>query len=306
MSNAVTNACRPARISPTPKNVLLALADRADDAGATWPSIPTLSDATCYSPRAVINALRWLEQAGFIEIKRTAGCHNRYRINLGRLADELRCLVDLAGGNVRREVKDALDWAVRAQGDVGLTSAPGAPVQLAHQCSSCTSTRAPDAPPPVQQVHPNHQEPSRNHQPTNKRARGIARESAPFQIFWTAYPRKVSKPSALKSFEKLDVDEKLLAAMLVAIEQQSRSEQWRKEAGRFVPHPATWLNDRRWEDGVQPDDFEAPRPNWAIRAGFANRYDAENAGCNERNAETYCAGQRIEKFAPVFESEGAT
>ena len=27
-----------------------------------------------------------------------------------------------------------------------------------------------------------------------------------------------------------------------------RLDQWKKDSGRFVPYPATWLNNRRWED----------------------------------------------------------
>ena len=34
------------------------------------------------------------------------------------------------------------------------------------------------------------------------------------------------------------------------IEQQKQSEQWKKEGGQFIPHPATWLNQGRWADEV--------------------------------------------------------
>ncbi len=33
-----------------------------------------------------------------------------------------------------------------------------------------------------------------------------------------------------------------------AIEVQKQSEQWTKDNGRFIPNPATWLNQGRWED----------------------------------------------------------
>ena len=36
--------------------------------------------------------------------------------------------------------------------------------------------------------------------------------------------------------------------MLAALERQRASDQWRKEGGRFIPLPATWINGRRWED----------------------------------------------------------
>ena len=69
-----------------------------------------------------------------------------------------------------------------------------------------------------------------------------------FNQFWTAYPKRVAKQSAVKAFEKLKPDEKLLEAMLKAIAMQKESKQWEKDGGAFIPYPATWLNQRRWED----------------------------------------------------------
>ena len=69
-----------------------------------------------------------------------------------------------------------------------------------------------------------------------------------FNQFWTAYPKHIAKQSAVKAFEKLKPDEKLLEAMLKAIEMQKESKQWEKDDGAFIPYPATWLNQRRWED----------------------------------------------------------
>ena len=69
-----------------------------------------------------------------------------------------------------------------------------------------------------------------------------------FNKFWIAYPKHMAKQSAVKAFEKLKPDEKLLEAMLKAIEMQRESKQWEKDGGAFIPYPATWLNQRRWED----------------------------------------------------------
>ena len=69
-----------------------------------------------------------------------------------------------------------------------------------------------------------------------------------FNQFWTAYPKHIAKQSAVKAFEKLKPDEKLLEAMLKAIARQKESKQWEKDGGAFIPYPATWLNQRRWED----------------------------------------------------------
>ena len=69
-----------------------------------------------------------------------------------------------------------------------------------------------------------------------------------FNQFWTAYPKHIAKQSAVKAFEKLKPDEKILEAMLKAIARQKESKQWEKDGGAFIPYPATWLNQRRWED----------------------------------------------------------
>lgn len=126
------------------------------------------------------------------------------------------------------------------------------------------------------------------------KARGSPAVPAGFDAFWAAYPRKVAKPAAAKAFAKIEVDAQLQALMLAAIERQSQSEQWRRDGGQFIPHPSTWLNGKRWLDEVAstPTAVDESRPAWATRAGFVNRFEAENAGCFEHNAELFSDGQR--------------
>lgn len=69
-----------------------------------------------------------------------------------------------------------------------------------------------------------------------------------FAAFWSAYPRKTAKPNAMTAFARLDPDADTLAAILAALDVQRRSVDWCKDGGRYIPHPATWLNARRWED----------------------------------------------------------
>lgn len=74
-----------------------------------------------------------------------------------------------------------------------------------------------------------------------------SREPIGFAEFWDAYPKKVGKGAAEKAWAKCRPD---LTAVLAAVGFQSASEQWRKDGGQFIPNPATWLNQRRWEDEV--------------------------------------------------------
>ncbi len=72
-----------------------------------------------------------------------------------------------------------------------------------------------------------------------------------FDRFYDVYPKKVGKPAALKSFKKFKPDECLLQTMIEAIEHQSQSEQWKTNNGQYIPNPATWLNQERWNDVVE-------------------------------------------------------
>lgn len=74
-----------------------------------------------------------------------------------------------------------------------------------------------------------------------------------FDAFWKAYPRKVSKPQSLKAWIRLRPDAELQSKILAAIEVHKKSRQWVKDDGVFIPHPSTWLNQRRWEDEMNPD-----------------------------------------------------
>lgn len=73
-----------------------------------------------------------------------------------------------------------------------------------------------------------------------------------FAEFWAVYPRHVAKAAAEKAWNKLNPDEELLKAMLSAVEKAKNSRQWQEEGGKYIPHPATWLNQRRWEDEPEP------------------------------------------------------
>jgi uncharacterized protein YdaU (DUF1376 family) len=75
-----------------------------------------------------------------------------------------------------------------------------------------------------------------------------ASQEAAFEMFWEVFPRKAAKALAQKAFAKLDPDADLLGRMVKAVERQKQTEQWQKNGGRFIPHPATWLHQQRWQD----------------------------------------------------------
>lgn len=69
-----------------------------------------------------------------------------------------------------------------------------------------------------------------------------------FTEFWAAFPRKKSKGDARKAWKQTESIrpplEKLLKAVIVA----RAAEDWRKDAGKWVPYPASWLRAEGWDD----------------------------------------------------------
>jgi hypothetical protein len=66
---------------------------------------------------------------------------------------------------------------------------------------------------------------------------------AAFDVFWETWPRKQGKAQALRAWAKIPLAE--YGPILAGLERWKRSEQW----GRgIIPHPGTWLNEKRWQD----------------------------------------------------------
>jgi hypothetical protein len=88
-------------------------------------------------------------------------------------------------------------------------------------------------------------------------------EPESFATFWEQYPKKVAKPQALKAWKKIKPAGQVLASLMAALEKQKASADWQKDAGQFIPFPASWLNGRRWEDEAPPaaDKTAAPVRN---------------------------------------------
>ena len=71
-----------------------------------------------------------------------------------------------------------------------------------------------------------------------------------FETWWEAYPSKVGRLAALKIWKKNVQGKVDLSKMLLILEKQKTSDKWTKENGRFIPNPATYLNQGWWDDEV--------------------------------------------------------
>jgi len=70
-----------------------------------------------------------------------------------------------------------------------------------------------------------------------------------FNRFWNAYPKRKGRGNALKAWTKQKLDSKI-ETILEAIQRLKKDEQWTKNGGQYIPHPATWLNSGGWDDEI--------------------------------------------------------
>ncbi len=93
-------------------------------------------------------------------------------------------------------------------------------------------------------------------QPNKKQETRNKKQETPegFDVFWSAYPKKVAKGNAESAFKKANINGSL-SLLLSALDKQKQSDQWKKDNGQFIPNPATWLNQRRWEDETSSNDI---------------------------------------------------
>jgi uncharacterized protein YdaU (DUF1376 family) len=91
-------------------------------------------------------------------------------------------------------------------------------------------------------------------QNTPKSTPSCASYDARFLEFWSHYPRKKSKGQAWKAWQRLRPNADLEQQIADGLNRAKSSPDWKRDNGKFIPHPATWLNARGWEDEVAAEE----------------------------------------------------
>ena len=77
-----------------------------------------------------------------------------------------------------------------------------------------------------------------------------------FEEFYKLYPKKISRSNAEKSFNRLGKKEKQLA--YDGIIKYNKFWITNKTEPQYIPYPATWLNQKRWEDELVLPKVQKP------------------------------------------------
>jgi len=218
------------------KMVLLVIADHANDNGTNaWPGIATIARKTSMSTRTVQRHIKTLEQSGLIDVVVQGGGNkdtrndrrpNRYDIVLSALNGVTIGACDIDGVTNETSRGDNQD----------ITGC-----QLEHN----GVTRVSPYPSLEPSIEPS--EKTKNSQPATL-SLAIEQDVVDdgFDAFWALYPRRVEKKDARKVWLRLKDADKL--CVMEALPLHVAFWEREKTAVKFIPHPATWLNGRRWED----------------------------------------------------------
>jgi hypothetical protein len=189
--------------------LMLALADRANDAGVCWPGVKDLRKRTGLSKSAVWEATDRAVRLRELRVEPHAGRNRTHRYTV---------LI--------------LDRSESEPSEIGTDTV-----------QNLDRNGSESGPKPSLTLN-NPQSLDRGAKGTEAKRKAKAEPDEDFTAFWAAYPRKVAKPAALRAWSKTAQERPPLPDILTAIERHKR--QWHDP--KFIPHPASWLNGHRWED----------------------------------------------------------
>lgn len=89
-----------------------------------------------------------------------------------------------------------------------------------------------------------------NTPPTPLKGETVSAQEKRFEEFWAAYPKKTGKQAAFKSWQRIKPTSELHNKIMEAVTAATKTEQWQRENGRYIPNPTTWLNQGRWDDEI--------------------------------------------------------
>ena len=256
MSIKLTSRVYEKEIEASSQRVLLVLCDFASDDGThCYPSIDYVAWKLGVNRKTVMRAVSAMEARGVLEVDRQHRHNNRYTIYLDRLPDKppFRTAASQNGTPTVASQNGTREQNVTQAGQNGTQDRtkgdPIASPQMGHQ---------PSGEPPETTT-------STNHQVTPLRER--------FDRWYRVYPRKRKPQDAWRAWQKINPDEEMTQHMILAVDKQKQSREWKKDGGQFIPYPATWLHAGSWDDQTEVEIGEPAH----FTERFAGRVDPVNA-----------------------------
>lgn len=106
-----------------------------------------------------------------------------------------------------------------------------------------------------------------------------------FDDFWRAYPRRVARKSAEQAWRKIDPAEH--HKIFAALPGHKSNPDWKRESGKFIPYPASWLNGERWLDEMEAD-LSMGQCHWNINGNRNGEVRCADKATMEKHGNVYC------------------
>ena len=244
-------------LSPRDLTVLAVVGSHTDEFGWCFPSMSRIGEMLGVSRQAVQRSVAHLVEAGYLTKQarfRENGSQtsNGYHVNMDFVppADRIRGYEppDEAGEGVQQQVA-----GVQQQVAGGATSEV-APITTPFKEDRYTNARA-------------REDSARIASQSGERASEQDGQSR-FADWYALYPIKKGRAVAEKAWRKAGLDALADALIEKLVLQKSRDRQFLEG---FAPHPATYLNQRRWEDEIEEVKHESSRGNGRPGGGYDGR-----------------------------------
>lgn len=246
----INKAVRASALPAPSRLIMLVLSDIAEAGTAEipeqyTPSLRVLAEETGLDRATIKRHLAGLETAGWVE-------RSRPTVEAARREGERTCY--------KLTLPVGADSATLGA-ESAKTMAQGAPSHGAQSAHPRRTVRHIVKEPDLFQISPDLPEHSPSATPPKKRATKPTTPSDPernpeFMTWYATYPRAAARPDAYRAWSKavakISADE-LLAKTTAFAEAHRRC----GTEERFIPHPATWLNQERWNDRL-PEPRAAP------------------------------------------------
>lgn len=227
-------------LNSTERLVLIGVANHYGEGGC-WPTLGTLGKYAGVSDRNVRKALKKLQEVGYLRVDVNGGPGARadQRPNLYHFL--LRCPVDCDRSMSHRS--GGSDASSRTERGVGEGSNGGSEATERGVGGDLLTVNQPSV------------QPSLTDAPADA-----------FAYWWDLYPKKVGKTDAERKYKAAVKNGATTAQLLdgltaaVAMWTTSGTEK------RFIPNPATWLNQGRWEDEYGP--AQGSKADRLLKAGW--------------------------------------
>jgi hypothetical protein len=113
-----------------------------------------------------------------------------------------------------------------------------------------------------------------------------------FDEFWSCYPRRSGKIKAKDAFRKASKEcdpSEIIAGAQAFADDPNRQEE-------FTPHPATWLNQGRWEDDPLPERGSAQLSKTEVNDNYLSKLDRQIEQYEKERLDAASRGESIIDF----------